>query len=55
MQIPSELEKFACASCSTKIAISDLEQIFLRDLHSFAGKHAAVLAGLLTAQLPTIT
>ena len=52
MQIPSELEKFACITCSTKIAIADLEQIFLRDLHSFAGKHADALAGLLTAQLP---
>ena len=53
MQIPSELEKFACTSCSIKIAIADLEQIFLRDLHSFAGKHADALAGLLAVQLPT--
>lgn len=52
MQIPSELEKFACTACSTKIPIADLEQIFLRDLHAFAGKHAEALAGMLTAQLP---
>ena len=52
MQIPSELEKFACTTCPTKIAILDLEQIFLRDLHSFAGKHADALAGLLTSELP---
>ena len=53
MQIPSELEKFACTSCSIKIAIADLEQIFLKDLHAFAGKHAEALAGLLATQLPT--
>ena len=29
-QIPSELEKFACTSCSIKIAITDLEQIYSR-------------------------
>ena len=52
MQIPSELEKFACTVCSTKIAITDLEQIFLKDLHAFAGRHAEALAGLLTAELP---
>ena len=51
-QIPTELDKFACTSCSTKIAIAELEQIFLRDLRSFAGKHADALAGLLTADLP---
>ena len=52
MQIPTELEKFVCTTCSTKISIADLEQIFLRDLHSFASKHTDALAGLLTAQLP---
>ncbi len=52
MQIPTELDKFACTACSTKIPIADLEQIFLRDLHAFAGKHADALAGMLTAQLP---
>ena len=51
MQIPTELDKFACQTCSTKIAIADLEQIFLRDLHAFAQKHAEALAGLLNAEL----
>ncbi|MES2707981.1 MAG: recombinase family protein [Verrucomicrobiota bacterium] len=49
MTIPSALSKFTCAKCRTRVAVEDLESIFLRDLGQFEREHREAVSALLSA------